>query len=191
MAGWLQRPNLILLIIAVFAAVAVAVNFFYRQQFQHEPQEQAEAGTTASAVLGQIRPDFTLPDSLGLSHDVGEWDGRVLIVNFWASWCKPCVREMPAFVELQGQYAEQGVQFVGIALDTPQQVEAFFDRLGFVLNYPSLIGGTNAIAVAEAYGNSIGILPYTVLVDRTGKIAYAQYGELTRDSAEQMILNLL
>jgi len=191
MAGWLRRPNLILLLIAVFAIAAVAVNFFYRQQLRHEPQEQSETGTSAGAVLGQFRPDFTLPDALGLSHEVGEWDGRVLIVNFWASWCKPCAREMPAFVELQRQYAEQGVQFVGIALDTPQQVEAFFDGLGLVPNYPSLIGGTNAIAVAEAYGNSIGILPYTVLVDRTGKIAYAQYGELTRDSAEQMILNLL
>ncbi len=84
-----------------------------------------------------------------------------------------------------------GVQFVGIALDTDSQVEAFFDRLGLALNYPSLIGGTNAIAVAEAYGNTIGILPYTVVVDKAGRIAYVQYGELTRDSAEQMILNLL
>lgn len=191
MAGWLKRPNLVLLLIAVFAVVAVAVNFFYRQHLQDKPQVATESGTSASAVLGENRPAFTLPDDLGLSRDVGEWDGQVLVVNFWATWCQPCVREIPAFVELQGQYAGQGVRFVGIALDTLPQVQAFFDRLGLEPNYPNLIGGTNAIAVAEAYGNNVGILPYTVLVDRSGKIAYAQYGELTRDSAEQMILELL
>lgn len=189
MAGWSRRPNLILLSIALFALVAVAANYLYRQQLRHESQEPPAVST--AAILGQSRPDFTLPDVLGLSHAVGEWDGRVLVVNFWATWCKPCVREIPAFIELQRQYAGHGVQFVGIALDTVPQVKAFFGKLGLELNYPSLIGGTNAIAVAEAYGNSIGILPYTVLVDRSGKIAYVQYGELTRDSAEQMILNLL
>jgi thiol-disulfide isomerase/thioredoxin len=188
MAGWLQRPNLVLLVIAVCAVAAVAANFYYRQQRQ---QEEPGPGTQASALIGQPRPDFALPDALGLSHHVRDWDGRVLVVNFWATWCKPCVREMPAFVELQKRYAEHGVQFVGIALDTAPQVDAFFDRLGTTLNYPSLIGGTNAIAVAEAYGNNVGILPYTVMVDKAGKIAYIQYGELTRDTAEQMILNLL
>jgi thiol-disulfide isomerase/thioredoxin len=188
MAAWLQRPNLILLVIAVFAVAAVAANFFYRQQRQ---DAGTDPGASASAVIGQPRPGFMLPDALGLSHDVSEWDGRVLVVNFWATWCKPCVREIPAFVELQRQYAEHGVQFVGVALDTASQVDAFFDRLGLALNYPSLIGGTNAIAVAESYGNNIGILPYTVVVDRAGVIAYVQYGELTRDTAEQMILNLL
>lgn len=188
MAGWLQRPNLVLLLIAVCAVVAVAANYVYRQQRQ---QAAPEPASSVNAILGQPRPGFVLPDALGLSHDVRAWDGRVLVVNFWATWCKPCVREMPAFVDLQRQYAEHGVQFVGIALDTLPQVEAFFSRLGLTLNYPSLIGGTNAIAVAEAYGNHIGILPYTVLVDRSGNIAYVQYGELTRDTAEQMILNLL
>ncbi|MCC6208684.1 MAG: TlpA family protein disulfide reductase [Gammaproteobacteria bacterium] len=191
MAGPLQRSNLILLLIVVVAVAAVAMNFFYRQHLQGGSRESSETGSSASAVVGQGRPAFTLPDALGLSHDVGEWDGRVLVVNFWATWCQPCVREIPAFVDLQKQYAGHGVQFVGIALDTAPQVAAFFDGLGFEPNYPSLIGGTNAIAVAEAYGNNVGILPYTVLVDRSGKIAYAQYGELTRDSAEQMILNLL
>jgi thiol-disulfide isomerase/thioredoxin len=188
MAGWLQRPNLVLLAVVMLAVAAVTANYFYREQRQHA---EPDPGALASAVIGQPRPAFTLPDALGLSHDVREWDGHVLVVNFWATWCKPCVREMPAFVELQRQYAEHGVQFVGIALDTVPQVDAFFSRLGLVLNYPSLIGGTNAIAVAEAYGNSIGILPYTVLVDRAGNIAYVQYGELTRDTAEQMILNML
>jgi peroxiredoxin len=188
MAGWLQRPNLVLLVVAAFAIAAVAANFFYRQQRQ---QAGSHPSASASVVIGQPRPGFSLPDALGLSHDVREWDGRVLVVNFWATWCKPCIREMPAFVDLQQQYAEHGIQFVGIALDTAPQVEAFFNRLGLTLNYPSLIGGTNAIAVAEAYGNNIGILPYTVVVDRSGVIAYVHYGELTRDTAEQMILNLL
>lgn len=188
MAGWLQRPNLVLLVIAVFAVLAVAANFFYRQQRQ---EEVPDPHASANAIIGQPRPGFVLPDALGLSHDVQEWDGRVLVVNFWATWCKPCVREMPAFVELQRQYAGHGLQFVGVALDTVPQVDAFFDKLGLELNYPSLIGGTNAIAVAESYGNNIGILPYTVVVDKAGRIAYVQYGELTRDTAEQMILNLL
>lgn len=191
MTSWLQRPNLVLLVIAVFALAAITGNYVYRLQLQHQKQGESEPGASASAIIGQYRPAFAFPDALGLSHETREWDGRVLVVNFWATWCKPCVREMPAFVELQKQYAEHGVQFIGVALDTVPEVDGFFKKLGLTLNYPSLIGGTDAIAVAEAYGNNIGILPYTVMVDRTGKIAYAQFGELTRDSAEQMILNLL
>jgi thiol-disulfide isomerase/thioredoxin len=191
MSSWLQRPNLVLLVIAAFALAAVAGNYVYRLQLQHQKQEESDPSPLASAVIGQYRPDFSFPDALGLSHETREWDGRVLVVNFWATWCKPCVREMPSLVDLQKQYAEHGVQFIGVALDTAPEVDDFFMTLGLALNYPSLIGGTDAIAVAEAYGNSIGILPYTVMVDRSGKIAYAQFGELTRDSAEQMILNLL
>jgi thiol-disulfide isomerase/thioredoxin len=189
MSSW-QRPNLILLAIALFALLALGVNYFYRLHLQQGQPESASAAAPA-AIIGKYRPDFVLPDALGLSHRAAEWDGRVRVINFWATWCQPCVRELPGFVTLQGQYAEHGVQFIGIALDTAPQVEAFFKRLHLTPNYPSLIGGADAIAVAEAYGNEVGILPYTVVLDKTGRIAYAQFGELTRDSAEQMILALL
>lgn len=190
MSSWRQRPNLILLAIALSALVALAVNYFYRLHLQQGQPESASAGTPA-AIIGKYRPDFVLPDALGLSHRAAEWDGRVRVINFWATWCQPCVRELPGFIELQRQYAEHGVQFIGIALDTAPQVEAFFKKLHLTANYPSLIGGADAIAVAEAYGNEVGILPYTVVLDKTGRIAYTQFGELTRDSAEQMILTLL
>lgn len=189
MPGWLQRPNLILLVLAVLALAALALNHFYRLQLQQ--QAYPPSGEAAGAIIGQHRPDFVLPDALGLSHRPEEWDGRVLVVTFWATWCKPCIREMPAFVELQRQYAEHGVQFVGIALDTADLVEAFFNNLEIMVNFPILIGGEEAVAVAQAYGNEVGVLPYTVMTDKQGRIAYAHYGELTRDTAEQMILELL
>jgi thiol-disulfide isomerase/thioredoxin len=191
MSSWRPRPNLILLVIALFAVAAVAVNYFYRLQLQQDQQAEPTSDQGQSQIIGKYRPDFVLPDALGLSHRVAEWDGQVRVINFWATWCQPCVRELPGFIELQKQYAGHGVQFIGIALDTAPQVDAFFKRLHLTANYPSLIGGTDAIAVAEAYGNEVGILPYTVVLDKAGRIAYTQFGELTRDSAEQMILALL
>jgi thiol-disulfide isomerase/thioredoxin len=140
-------------------------------------------------MVSKHRPDFALPDLNGAVHVASEWDGKVTVVNFWATWCPPCKREIPTFIELQEKYAHRGVQFVGIAIDNKDQVSAYVDGAG--LNYPTLLGNEKAVAISREYGNRLDALPYTVIIDRHGDITFVKRGELTRDVAEQVIQTLL
>jgi thiol-disulfide isomerase/thioredoxin len=143
------------------------------------------ATATAKGVVGTPRPDFRLPDLEDRVRSVSEWNGKVLVVNFWATWCPPCRKEMPAFIELQEKYADKGLQFVGIAIDEKDKVIDFSDTYG--VNYPMLVGDLEAIKLGKAYGNRFGALPYTVIIDRGGNIRFTQRGELPRETAEAEI----
>lgn len=133
--------------------------------------------------------DFSLHDLQGNTHDFHEWDGKVRVLNFWATWCPPCRRETPMFVEMQEQLGSRGLQFVGVAIDEKQKVQDFMNTFG--VNYPMLIGTEDAIEVAEQYGNRFGALPWTVVIDRNGTIVHAQGGEFTRQKADSVIRPLL
>ncbi len=151
--------------------------------------DHSEGHLAAQDMVKRHRPDFSLPDIEGKIRTASEWDGKVTILNFWATWCPPCKREIPSFVELQQQFAGQGVQFVGVAIDTMDQVAAFVDSTH--VNYPTLIGEQDAVNISHAFGNRLDALPYTVIIDRSGNIAFVQRGELTREVAEQTIRSLL
>ena len=150
---------------------------------------KSEPNQVAQAMVKLPAPEFDLPDIHGIMHNSHEWDGKVVILNFWATWCPPCRSETPAFVELQEQYREAGAQFIGIAIDSKEQVQDFMDTYG--VNYPMLIGEDNAIKIAKDYGNRFGALPYTVIINRQGQIQHVQRGELPRELAEQTISKLL
>ncbi|MCF6322933.1 MAG: TlpA family protein disulfide reductase [Gammaproteobacteria bacterium] len=143
------------------------------------------------SMLNQSRPAFTLPDLDGTPRSISEWDGKMLVINFWASWCKPCLREMPAFTRLQQHYRDQGVQFIGVALDDVRDVTAFLDRLEPRINYPILLGDGNTFETPMAYGNQYGILPHTVIVDKYGKIAYTHFGSLTYEQGHLLLMGML
>lgn len=186
------RSNTVLLLVVVIALVSVGLNYFYRQQLRQQDSRELSGGPASEEMIGRQRPSFQLPDRLGLSHQVGEWDGRVVMLNFWASWCKPCRREIPVFTELQDAYQDRGLQIVGLAIDDLPDVNTFIGELGVDINYPMLIAGEDrGIEIARDYGNRFGVLPYTVVIDRAGRIAFVQYGELTRAHAEQLLLRLL
>ncbi len=143
----------------------------------------------ALRTLEERRPEFTLRDLDGQLRSVNEWDGKVLVVNFWATWCPPCRREIPAFIDLQETYGERGLQFVGVAIDDPEKVRDYGATYG--INYPSLVGENDAIEVATRYGNRVGALPFTTIINREGWIVYRQQGELSKAMAEKTILPLL
>jgi len=142
-------------------------------------------------LLNQPRPAFTLPDLDGKARNVSEWDGKLLVVNFWASWCEPCLREMPAFTRLQAHYENQGVQFIGIAVDNAKAVSDFLKDFETKINYPILLGDENTFATPIAYGNDYGILPHTIIVDKTGKIAYSHFGSLTYEQGRLLLMGML
>lgn len=178
----------IFLSIVIVAALAGLVIW----QWQSMPVVDKKAAAKAvdiTAVINSRRPDFTLPDLQGKIHNVSDWDGKVLIVNFWATWCPPCRREMPAFVRLQEKYGSQGVQFVGIALDDKDQVQDFVDSMD--VNYPILIGDRDAFELVKAYGDHLGALPHSAVVDRKGIITRVKSGELHESELETTIKKLL
>ncbi len=165
---------------------------YQQEETARSPAEATGAGAQAAMeaqVLGVRRPEFTLPDLDGRQRSITEWDGKVVALNFWATWCPPCLKEVPEFVSLQEKYRTQGLQFIGIALQKPEEVREFVAEHG--VNYPILAGELEVIKLAEAYGNSIGALPYTVIIDRNGQIAHVKPGILPTEEAESIITGLL
>ncbi|MGD2140835.1 MAG: TlpA disulfide reductase family protein [Burkholderiales bacterium] len=142
---------------------------------------------------GQIDADrllaASLPDLSGTPQTIGNWKGKVLVVNFWATWCPPCLEEIPIFVRLQRQMGEQGLQFVGIAVDKHDKVAAFVRENG--VNYPVMIGQLDAIELAESAGNTSGGLPYTLVFDREGRIVSRHAGAMTEQELKPIIADLL
>ena len=121
--------------------------------------------------------------------NIKEFNGNLLLLNFWATWCAPCREEIPAFVELQQQYRDKGLQFIGIALQEAKEVRGFLEE--FNVNYPSLVGGDEVIQAAKRLGNDIGALPYTVIIDTSGEIVFTRRGPLSKTDAESVIKTLL
>lgn len=160
----------------------------YLQQSERELAADIPTPAT-SKVIGQMRPSFEIVDTEGQLKNVSEWDGQVLLINFWATWCPPCKKEMPAFIELQEQYAEQGFKVIGIALDDLQSVQDFADTIG--VNYPLLVAEYDGIDLSRSYGNHVGALPFSAFVDRQGKVISTHMGELTKTEVEEIIKPLL
>jgi thiol-disulfide isomerase/thioredoxin len=153
---------------------------------------ETEAGFTTErlethSMVGRLRPEFILADLAGAPRRVTEWDGKVLIINFWATWCPPCRKEIPMLVGLQEHYGRAGMQLIGVALDEPSSVQAYSKAMG--INYPILIGDSGTIV--NSYGNNLGALPYTVIIGRDSKIALVKLGELSREETEKAIRALL
>jgi len=131
----------------------------------------------------------TLPDARGNPQRLDQWKGSVLVVNFWATWCVPCRDEMPEFVRLQRELGPKGLQFVGIAVDSADKVAQFADDIH--LNYPALIGGYGAMELSKTMGNSVMALPFTLVIDREGRVAHAQLGPLREAKLRSVLTALL
>ena len=156
---------------------------------QSEIAAEALAANRIEDLVGQARPDFTLGDVNGDPVSAADFDGKIVLFNFWATWCTPCVEEMPMLSGLQQNFANRGLQVVGIALDDPHKAGDFAEQLGIA--YPVLVGTTDAILVGRRFGNRAGMLPYSVLVDSDGIVRWAYLGALDKQELETQIQSLL
>lgn len=169
------------LIIAAVLVAALAAGALLRQQFADPP-------AAASPAPAEGRLEFTLPDLEGRARAFSEWSGQPRIVNYWATWCAPCRREIPLLKALQDEHAETGLQVIGVAVDFPEDVRAYAEETDF--NYPVLIGQEDAVAAAEDAGIQVPGLPVTAIVAPGGEILGVRVGEIHADQLERVVATL-
>jgi thiol-disulfide isomerase/thioredoxin len=146
-----------------------------------------EAGAPA-AVTPPGLLDTALESLDGGRKPLKTWTGKVLVVNFWATWCGPCRKEIPEFIQMQQRLGGQGLQFIGIAIDEKDKVQAYVREIG--INYPVLVGELDAVEMSRSLGNELGALPFTVIIDRSGKVVHATLGATTEAKLEPVLKGL-
>ena len=165
-----MKRNYTWLAVSLIAAIAVFAGYktYLFQQNQ-----------VAVQFVGEQIPEFSLKNLSGELVSSTLWAGKVRLINFWASWCPPCRREIPGFAEVHDFYQDQGFEVIGIAVDRQADVEEFLEQMSGI-QYTQLIGDDDAIELGRALGNPSGGLPYSVLVDRQGMIRFVKRGELEK-----------
>lgn len=133
--------------------------------------------------------EVSFNDLSGRPQKLSQWAGKVLVVNFWATWCPPCKEEMPEFVRAQAEYGPQGVQFLGIAVDDPKEVASYL--ADFPVNYPILIGDTGGPEWAASLGDALQVLPFTAVIDRSGKVVRVKSGPFSREELRGLLQGIL
>ena len=132
------------------------------------------------AHADDILPMFSFPDANEKMHAISEWKSKTLVINFWATWCQPCLKEIPEFVQLQTQYTQKNVQFIGIAIDELSAVTRYKNTVN--LNYPVLISSEwDGFNLAQQLGNNSNTVPYTVVVNSAGKIIFRYAGAVKKE----------
>ena len=177
----MSRPRQILLVSVLAASFAAGI-FFY--QWRAAGDRAPDAAATGQLVLAA--------KLMGLDDQpqpLAQWRGKVLVINFWATWCTPCREEIPGFIWVQDKYRARGVQFVGIAIDQKERVVPYARDIG--INYPVLVGGLETMEFARRIGNRRQVLPFTIVLDRAGKVATTEIGILRLDKLETLLQPLL
>jgi len=166
-------------IVAVIAVVAAMAGYGTALWLRTQ-----DGGLPPSSAAG-----FELKDLAGKSFTQQSWPGKVLVVNFWATWCPPCLKEIPIFIRLQEKYRDMGLQFVGISVDNPEAVARFWQDMK--INYPLLLADDHTFELMAAYGNPRGGLPYSVIVTPQGQIVANRLGAYEEAELESLLKPLL
>lgn len=133
---------------------------------------------------------FYLNDLKGNKRELADWKGKVIMLNFWASWCSPCLQEMPRFIGFQEKYEDRGLQIIGIGVDAINKLKNVKRTLA--VNYPILVLDPNrSPTFMSKWGNSDGFIPYTVIISKTGRVKYIHRGSLNKEEFNENVLPLL
>jgi len=147
-----------------------------------KPEAASESGVKALFANQWQTPE-------GKVLDTRQWQGKVLVVNFWASWCPPCVEEMPELDRLHQEFSSQNVLFVGIAIDSPTNVREFLKKTP--VSYPIAMGGMGGSEIYKALGNTQSALPYTVILSPAGKVISSKLGKISAEEIRSSIKSAL
>jgi len=164
-----------ILVLAV-ALLATGAGFFaYRATLPDRSVAEA------AAELMRLR----LPDVSGKDQSLAQWQDKVVIVNFWATWCGPCREEIPVLLRVQAKHASNGVQVVGISIDSVDKVREF--AIEYRIAYPLVMGSMDVIDLTRRLGNKAAGLPYTIVLDRTGRVVKTHLGGISEVELESAI----
>ncbi len=166
---WIYIVGISLLALALGVLTS---QWIYRTSLADEP-----------AIKALFDNPWKTPD--GKTVDTNSWRGKVLVVNFWASWCPPCVEEMPTLDQLQAEFLPQNVLFVGIGIDSPSNIRQFLEMTP--VSYPIVIGGLEGSTLSKQLGNAQGALPYTIIIDAKGKATSSKLGKISEEELRKAI----
>jgi thiol-disulfide isomerase/thioredoxin len=170
------------LLAGVFAvAFAAAGVLYYQWRSVGAPPDAVDAGRMVLAAKLMDIDDHVQPFE--------QWRGKVLVVNFWATWCGPCREEIPGFIAFQERYRANGIQFVGVAIDQKERVIPYAKEMG--INYPLVVGGMETLEFARQLGNRSSVLPFTLVLDRAGKVNTTLTGMIRPEKLEFILRPLL
>lgn len=150
-------------------------------------RDAESSGTSAAAVEALLKNP--MPDLKGEARTLDSWRGKVLVINFWATWCAPCRKEIPEFIRAQRLRGPRGLQIVGVAFDQPEPAAEFARELN--MNYPILIGGLDTMALMRESGNRAGVLPFTLILDRQSRVVKSHLGVLSEHQIDALITPLI
>ncbi len=181
-----------MLIFATGLVALVCGALFYAARIPVAVEKPSTAGSSvpleasAPRVLDVVtHPEFTLPDISGRERSFSEWQGRNRLLNFWATWCAPCRREIPLLKRFQEEHSSNGFEVIGIAVDFPDAVAEYAESAQF--NYPVLVGEQDAMAVAESSGIEFIGMPFTMFVASDGEYLSAYIGELHQEHLDAVV----
>ncbi|HEX7369765.1 MAG TPA: TlpA disulfide reductase family protein [Rhodanobacteraceae bacterium] len=174
------------ILILALACLAAAGGWWLQYRWTHQlpTQPPAPAGV-ATLGIGDSASGYSLPDLDGQATTLAKWHGKVVLLNFWATWCHPCLQEMPMLEKFQREHASNGVQVVGVAMEQPQSAAAFVKQVK--VNYPVLIGIDADPVPTTIFGDTGGYLPYSVLIGRDGRILATKLGPLDADTIKEWL----
>jgi thiol-disulfide isomerase/thioredoxin len=175
------------LLIAVIALIAGSAGYLFSRK-QHAPSASQPPTASAQSSVNTLM-DIQFATSTGQWQKLAAWKGKVLVVNYWATWCPPCREEMPMFSALHEKYQANGVQFVGIGIDSVDKIREY--QMSEKIAYPLLVGTLDAMRNSQSLGNTAQALPFTVLINRQGQLDTVKLGKLTEAELEARLQFLL
>ncbi len=135
-----------------------------------------------TAASSEVRPEFSLPDLKNEPRSIQDWDGKLVLVNFWASWCPPCVKEMPLLDQLRRENLHRDFEIIGITAEPLQDATKYLSENP--VSYPILNGESNVTMLGQRFGNEIGSIPFSVLIDKNGIIQRRYHGEINLEALQ-------
>jgi len=168
-----NKKAVIFVVVGVVALAALFTTAIVVGKLETPPEVSKTVAAGSDATPSVIYAT-SFKDLAGQPQSLGQWSNKLLVINFWATWCAPCIVEMPIFVKLQDKFGARGLQIVGIAADTSVNVAKFGEKLK--LNYPVLPDEARAIEFSRRTGNRLGLLPYTIVLSAKGDVILTKLG---------------
>ncbi|GAA5178475.1 TlpA disulfide reductase family protein [Niveibacterium umoris] len=184
-ADRMRRAVSVALIVVVAAVAAYAG---WRAGQHRDDATESPTVVTNTAAVEQLLAAH-LQDPQGQNLAMNQWRGKVLVVNFWATWCPPCRREMPLLDAAQRKWADKGLQVVGVGIDEAAAIRDYAKANAFAM--PLLIGDPALISLTEQFGNTQQALPFSVIIGRDGRVKHTKLGAFKDDMLDRMLTPLL